>query len=190
VSRARSRFLSVRLPAVALLGCLAGACGAEDEVPGGTVPAVFVEGVDQVMVGVENYITSQGVRRARLDADTAYTIEQDGRLDLRVVTMTFYGEIGDTLGVLNGQSAEYELETGNVRVRGDVEVTLRSGERFEAPVLEYLSNANEIRADSGYVYFMVDGTVDRGEYAVYDLTTEEKQYGPGRTTTPEVSVPQ
>jgi hypothetical protein len=139
---------------------------------------------------VENYITSLGVRRARLDADTAYTFEQDGRLDLRLVTMTFFGESGDTLGVLEGESAEYELDTGNVKIRGDVEVSLSTGERFEAPVIEYLSEVNEIRADSGYVYYLPDGTVDRGEYVVYDLTTEEKQYGPGRTTTPEVSVPQ
>lgn len=190
MSRARSRSVSGCFPAAALLGCLACACGAEETVPGGTAPAVFIEGVDQVMVGVENYITSLGVRRARLDADTALTYEQDGRLDLRIVTMTFFGESGDTLGVLSGQSAEYELNTGNVRVRGDVEVDLSTGERFEAPVIEYLSGVNEIRADSGYVYFLPDGTVDRGEYVVYDLTTEEKQYGPGRTTTPEVSVPQ
>ena len=189
-----SRLSSVPVPAwipvTLLLGCLVGACGAEDEGPGGTAPSVFVDGVDQVMVGVENYITSQGVRRARLDADTAYTFEQAGRLDLRVVTMTFFGEVGDTLGVLTGQSAEYELESGNVRVRGNVEVTLSNGERFEAPVLEYLSEANEIRADSGYVYTKPDGTVDRGEYVVRNLTTDETRYGRGRTTTPEVSVPQ
>lgn len=190
MSRVHSPPASVWLPVAVLLGCLVGACGPEDEALDGVAPAVFVEGVDQVMIGVENYITSDGVRRARLDADTAFTFEQDGLLDLRVVTMTFFGEAGDTLGVLNGQSAAYELNTGDVTVRGDVEVNLSTGERFEAPVIEYLSAANEIRADSGYVYFLPDGTVDRGEYVVYDLTTEEKQYGPGRTTTPEVSVPQ
>jgi hypothetical protein len=190
VRRIRSTPLSGWFPVVVVLASLTGGCGAADEVPGGTAPAVFTEGVDQVMVGVENYITSRGIRRARLDADTAFTFEQDGRLDLRIVTMTFFGEMGDTLGVLNGQSAEYELNTGDVTVRGDVEVNLSTGERFEAPVIDYLSAANEIRADSGYVYFLPDGTVDRGEYVVYDLTTEEKQYGPGRTTTPEVSVPQ
>lgn len=190
MSRLRARPVSGWVYVVVVLGCLAGGCGAEDEIPGGSAPAVFTEGVDQVMVGVENFITSRGIRRARLDADTAFTFEQDGRLDLRIVTMTFFGETGDTLGVLKGQSAEYQLNSGDVTVRGDVEVNLSTGERFEAPVIEYLSAANEIRADSGYVYFLPDGTVDRGEYVVYDLTTEEKQYGPGRTTTPEVSVPQ
>ena len=187
----RFRFVLVRgwLPIVAFLPCLAGGCGAE-EVPGGSAPTVFVEGVDQVMIGVENHITSRGVRRARLDADTAFTFEQDGRLDLRVVTMTFFGEAGDTLGILTGQSADYELESGDVRIRGNVEVTLSTGERFDAPVIEYSAGANEIRADSGYVQTLPDGTVDRGEYVVYDLTTDERQFGPGRTTTPEMSVPQ
>lgn len=190
MSRIRSVVLPGWLPIVALLTCLAAGCGAEEEVSGGTAPTVFVEGVDQVMIGVENHITSGGLRRARLDADTAFTFEQEGRLDLRVVTMTFFGEAGDTLGVLTGQSADYELESGDVRIRGNVEVILRTGERFEAPVIEYLSRANEIRADSGYVQTLPDGTVDRGAYVVYDLTTDERQFGPGRTTTPEVSVPQ
>jgi len=173
-----------------LLGCVAASCGGEEEPPGGTAPAVFVEGVDQVMIGVENYITSDGLRRARLDADTAFTFERAGRLELRVVTITFFAEVGDTLGVLTGQGAEYDLETGAVTVRGDVEVVLATGERLEAPLLDYVPQANEIRADSGYVLYYPNGTVDRGDYAVLDLTTDEKQYGPGSTTTPEVTVPQ
>lgn len=190
MSRVHSPPASGWLPVAVLLSCLVAACGPDEEAPDGVAPAVFVEGVDQVMIGVENYITSDGVRRARLDADTAFTFEQDGLLDLRVVTMTFFGEAGDTLGILNGQGAEYELNTGNVKVRGNVEVILSTGQRFEAPVIQYLSAPNQIRADSGYIQTLPDGTVDRGEYVVYDLTTEEKQFGPGRTTTPEVSVPQ
>ena len=76
MSRLSSAPVPAWIPVTLLLGCLVGACGAEDEGPGGTAPSVFVDGVDQVMVGVENYITSQGVRRARLDADTAYTFER------------------------------------------------------------------------------------------------------------------
>ena len=88
------------------------------------------------------------------------------------------------------QAKEYMLEAGDVKVRGKVEVVLSNGERFEAPVIEYISAASELRADSGYVQTTPDGTVDRGSYVVVDLTTEERRYGPGRTTTPEVTVPQ
>jgi LPS export ABC transporter protein LptC len=173
------------LTVVALVGC------EEDEpVAAAEAPSVFVEGADQVMVGVENHITRQGIRQARLEADTAYTFEEDGRLDLKQVTLTFYGEAGDTLGVLTGQSAEYQLEVGDVTVRGDVQVELQTGERFEAPVLAYISASNQIRADSGYVLTYPDGTVDRGTYVVRDLATDETRYGEGRTTTPEVTVPQ
>jgi len=173
-----------------LLGLSAVGCDEDAPVPNGTVPAVFVEGADQVMVGVDNHITREGIRRARLNADTAYTFEAEGRLDLRVVTLTFFTEQGDSLGVLTGQSAEYLLEAGDVKIRGDVEVSLSNGERFEAPVIEYISAAGELRADSGYVQTTPDGTVDRGSYVVVDLDTDERRYGPGRTTTPEVTVPQ
>ena len=47
-----------------------------------------------------------------------------------------------------------------------------------------------IPEDSGYVQTTPDGTVDRGSYVVVDLNTDERRYGPGRTTTPEVAVPQ
>ena len=173
-----------------LFAATAVGCDEEAPVPDGTVPAVFVEGADQVMVGVDNHITREGIRRARLNADTAYTFEAEGRLDLRVVSLTFFTEQGDSLGVLTGRSAEYLLEAGDVKVRGDVKVNLSNGERFEAPVIEYISAAGELRADSGYVQTAPDGTVDRGSYVVVDLNTDERRYGPGRTTTPEVTVPQ
>jgi LPS export ABC transporter protein LptC len=165
-------------------------CEEKEPVPAGLAPSVFVEGADQVMVGVENHITRQGIRQAELRADTAFTFEEAGRLDLKQVTLTFFGEAGDTLGVLTGRSAEYQLEVGDVTVRGDVEVDLTSGERFEAPLLAYISASNQIRADSGYVLTYPDGTVDRGTYVVRDLSTDETRYGEGRTTTPEVTVPQ
>ncbi len=168
-----------------LVGCSEG-----QDPPSGNAPAVFVEGADQVMVGVESFITDSGIRRARLLADTAFTFDESGRLEMRVVELTFFGEAGDTLGTLTGDSARYELEAGDVRVRGDVRVVLSTGEVFEGPVLEYVASSNKIHADSGYVYTLPDGTVDRGEYLVYDLSTEERRYGPGRTTTPEVAVPQ
>ncbi|MCL7937829.1 MAG: LPS export ABC transporter periplasmic protein LptC [marine benthic group bacterium] len=179
----------LELASVLVVLMLAG-CDEKEPVLAGEAPSVFVEGADQVMVGVENHITRQGVRQAELEADTAYTFEDAGRLDLKQVTLTFFGEAGDTVGVLTGQSAEYQLEAGDVTVRGDVEVDLRTGERFEAPVLAYISASNQIRADSGYVLIYPDGTVDRGTYVVRDLSTDETRYGEGRTTTPEVTVPQ
>ena len=185
----RTRASGIGLASALLVVTLAG-CGEDEPVSEGVAPSVFVEGADQVMVGVENHITRQGVRQAELEADTAYTFEEAGRLDLKQVKLTFFGEVGDTLGVLTGQSAEYQLEAGDVTVRGDVEVDLRTGERFEAPVLAYISASNQIRADSGYVLTYPDGTVDRGTYVVRDLSTDETRYGEGRTTTPEVTVPQ
>ena len=176
--------------AVAIGMMVVGGCGDEGPTPASDAPAVFVEGADQVMVGVDNNITRDGIRNARLEADTAFTFEAVARLDLRNVRLTFFGELGDTLGVLDGREAEYHLETGNVKIRGNVEVSLTSGERLEAPVVEYLSQLNEVRADSGYVLTYPDGTVDRGSYLVQDLTTDERRYGPGSTTTPEVAVPQ
>jgi hypothetical protein len=175
---------------VALCAGLAAACGGGEARPTGTAPEVFVEGAGQVMVGMENFLTRNGVRSAVLRADTAYTFDESGRLELRSVTLVFFGDAGDTTGVLTGREAVYELAAGDVRVRGDVEVRLRSGETFRAPLLAYISASNQIRADSGYVQTLPDGTVDSGVDAMWDLGTDERRYGAGRTTTPEITVPQ
>ncbi|MDT8435312.1 MAG: hypothetical protein RRA92_01030 [Gemmatimonadota bacterium] len=177
-------------PGVVLLAVLLAACRAEGERPSAPVPDVFAEGADQVMVEAENYVTRDGVRRAFVEADTALTYENEGRLDLRGVRMTFFTETGDTTGVLTGRRAEYALPTGDVTVRGDVVFRFGTGERMTAPMLAYSASGHEVRADSGYVLTYPDGTVDRGSWVVRDLQTEETRYGPGSTTTPEVVVPQ
>ncbi len=166
------------------------ACGGGEERAVGTAPDVFPEGVGQVIVGMSNWLTRDGVRSAFLRADTAYTYEEAGRLDLRGVTLTFFGEAGDTTGVLTGREAEYMIEAQDVTVRGDVRIDLATGERFESQLLVYIAAAGQIRADSGYVRTLADGTVDQGTYVVHDLATEETRYGSGSTTTPEVTVPQ
>lgn len=191
VRRARTgrRRRGIRIVA-ATIAVLAAACGGEDERPTGTVPEVFPEGASQVMVGLENYITRDGVRSAVLRADTVYTFDEESRLSLRAVALTFFQESGDTLGVMTGDSAVYELDERIVTVRGDVEARFSNGDLFEAPLLVYHAAANQVRADSGYVLTKADGTVDRGSYAIRDLESEETQKGPGEITTPEIAVPQ
>jgi len=175
--------------AAAACGALV-SCGGGDERPTGTAPEVFPEGASQVMVGLENYITRDGVRSAVLRADTVYTFDEESRLSLRAVVLTFFGDAGDTVGVMTGDSAVYELDERIVTVRGDVEVRLADGERLEAPLLVYHAAANQLRADSGFVLTQADGTVERGEYAVRDLESGETEKGKGSITTPEIAVPQ
>lgn len=174
----------------ATCAALAGACGGGEERPTGTVPEVFPEGASQVMVGLENYITRDGVRSAVLRADTVYTYDEESRLALRAVAITFFAEAGDTLGVLTGDSAVYELDERIVTVRGDVEARLADGELFEAPILVYHAGANQLRADSGFVLTQPDGTVERGSWAIRDMEAGETRKGEGSITTPEIAVPQ
>lgn len=173
----------------AACGALA-ACGGGDGRPTGTAPEVFPEGATQVMVGLENYITRDGVRSAVLRADTVYTFDEESRLSLRAVAITFFREAGDTLGVLTGDSAVYELDERIVTVRGNVEARFANGELFEAPLLVYSAAANEVRADSGFVHTWADGTVERGTWVIRDLESEETRKGTGSVTTPEIAVPQ
>ena len=85
--------LRARLAAL-LLATLTPLVACED-VETTTVADEFMQGIDApVAFGMVSYITSQGVREARVEADTAFTFADSAKVDLRVMRVTFYDEMG------------------------------------------------------------------------------------------------
>ena len=72
---------------------------------------------DQVLVGVEMTLTREGVRRGLLEADTAFSYQEEGRLRLTNPNITFLDESGIEQGQLRGHEGEYDFESGDVHVR-------------------------------------------------------------------------
>ncbi len=127
---------------------------------------------DQVLVGVEMNLTRNGVLRGVLVADTAFSFQEEGRLELRNLVITFFGETGTKQGVLTGREGEYDFETGDVDVSGAVEVTEAIGaKRLVTERLRYLAAPDSLYGDTAFVLYR-PGLEMRGDSFVSDAQLE------------------
>ena len=130
---------------------------------------------DQVLIGVEMNLTRAGVRRGVLVADTAFSFQEEGRLKLRNLAITFFGETGTEQGVLMGREGEYHFDTGDVEVSGSVEVTEAiGGKRLVTERLRYLAAPDSLYGDTAFVLYR-PGLEMRGDSFVSDAQLENVQ---------------
>ena len=78
--------------AVAVLGAGGSACEGGGARPTATVQAA--DTADQVLEGFSHYVTAEGVRKSRIEADTAYFYEASQLALLRRLRATFYDAKG------------------------------------------------------------------------------------------------
>ena len=175
MSRPWSRLSGARLSRAALLLLVAmGGCEKESQKPLASDTLLGLE-ADQVLVGVEMNLTRAGVRNGILVADTAFSFQEEGLLQLRNLRITFYGSTGLEEGVLTGREGEYQFETGDVEVRGGVEVTESVGsKRLVTERLRYAAEADSLYGDTAFVLHR-PGLQMRGASFVSDAQLENVQ---------------
>jgi len=108
------------------------------------------DSADQILFGVDLFVTDGGVRRAVVHADSAYTYEESTRWEMRQVKATFFKPTGEQDGVLTSLEATYNTRLGNMEARGNVVVTASDGRRLESPHVRYDPARNEITSDSTF----------------------------------------
>ena len=96
-------------------------------------------------------MSDRGVQRALLEADTAFTYEDNSRFELRTVRSTFYTETGVKDATLTSRQGTYNVRSGNMEARGNVVVISTDGRRLDTPQLRYDPGRNEISGDSSFV---------------------------------------
>jgi LPS export ABC transporter protein LptC len=106
---------------------------------------------DQTLFGVRLTLADRGVQRALLEADTAFTYEDNSRTELRKVRSTFYTETGLRNGTLTSREGTYNVRSQNMEARGNVVVVSDDGRRLETPQLKFDTGRNEISGDSAFV---------------------------------------
>lgn len=177
MTRPWNRPSRARLSGAALiLFCLPalGGCEKESQKPLASDTLLGLE-ADQVLVGVEMNLTRAGVRNGILVADTAFSFQEEGLLKLRNLVITFYGSTGLEEGVLTGREGEYQFETGDVEVRGGVEVTEAVGsKRLVTERLRYAAVADSLYGDTAFVLYR-PGLEMRGASFVSDAQLENVQ---------------
>lgn len=154
-------------------------------------PEILQLEANQVVIGLETFVTTQGVRKAHLVGDTAFFAEDESRVDLTGVRVTFYGSQGEVSSILTSKEGTYDWETGDMVGRGDVVVLdPDEGRRVETEVMHYDRNAERIWSDAPTRVFEADGTEIEGTAFESDPGLDEvnlesaRLVRPGGRTTP------
>ena len=153
---------------LAVLGVAVVAAGACRDGARPTQTVTMADTADQILFGMSYYVTVEGVRRARVEADTAYFYTPTQSAELRVVTVTFFDPQGAQTSTLTCREGTYRWRTGDMEGRGDVEVVTTDGRRLETPVLRYYQNRDEVESDTTFTYLRPPSETVVGEGFVSD----------------------
>lgn len=118
-----------------------------------------LDSADQVMMGLKQYLTQEGIRQAYLEADTAYIYETRGHIQLRNIRVTFFGENGEQTSVLTARRGLHNIRTEVMEAMQDVLVVRTDGGRLTTNHLIYDKPRNEVKTDSAYTYTTPERTV-------------------------------
>ena len=134
---------------------LAGVLGAAFACDDGSRPTATItpaDTADQVLVGMSHYVTTDGVQRARVSADTAYFYSPAQTAELRAVRITFYSSGGAEASTLTAREGTYHWRTGDMEARGNAVVVTTDGRTLRTEQLGYSEAKNEVTANGPFVF--------------------------------------
>lgn len=149
------RVLSVAALVLALAACNRGST--EPRVSGQQLPPA-----DQIMWPMRAALTDRGLLRAELEADTAYFYDENVRLELKNVTLTFFNATGMRTSVLTSLEGTHHTRSGQSEARRNVVVVGEDGRRLTTEQLRYDQNLDQISSDSAFVFVPEPGRELRG----------------------------
>jgi LPS export ABC transporter protein LptC len=135
---------------VVTLAIALGACRESKQPPIVGGPSM-ADSADQVLFGVQYVLTTRGIQRGELKADTAYVLDDQNRFDLRKAHVTFTTELGAPQGTMDGNRGVYNLRTQLLEGWGDVLVKLVDGRTLKSPHVTYNQVTHIISSDTSYV---------------------------------------
>ena len=131
------------MPAL-LVACLGlAACETQAEPPVASRDVANMD-ADQVMFGVEHFVTGNGVVRGVLRSDTAFMYEDSALVRIRPVNLTLFDEQGDTAGTVIALSGVLNTRTQVMVATGDVVVQEVAGDRIETEELHFDPNRDRV----------------------------------------------
>jgi LPS export ABC transporter protein LptC len=107
---------------------------------------------DQVLIGMSHYVTSDGVQRARVRADTAAFFSPSQSAELRHLHITFFKPDGSESSTLTAREGTYHWRTGNMEARGNVVVVTTDGRTLRTEQLRYDEVRAEVSSDHPFVF--------------------------------------
>lgn len=137
---------------------LLGACQPEDNPP--VASEVLREGVDMAMTQMRTWVTREGVRRARLEADTAEFMGET-EIHMRPVSLTFFDPEGREMSVVTADFGIFYEQTEDMHAEGSIVVLdRRDDQRLETERLRYVSAEDRLYGDVDFVLYSDGGETE------------------------------
>jgi LPS export ABC transporter protein LptC len=142
---------------------LIAACGGND----GATPTAATDytsiAADQIVIGMEQYVTQQGQKRAILRGDTAYVFEDSAKALVKKVNLTLFDEAGRESAQLTSREGDFHNATQAMIARGNVVLVTRGADprTIESEELHYDPNTKRIWSTKATTMRSA-GTVVRG----------------------------
>jgi len=144
------RFASLSLAAA----CIVVIAACQDTQP---PPVAATHGIadsaDQVMFGAKFVLTTRGIQRGELIADTMFALEEGTKFDARIAHVTFTTETGAPQGTMDAKRGVYSNRTQILEGWGDVVVKLVDGRMLKSPHVIYNQATHIITGDTTYTLY-------------------------------------
>jgi LPS export ABC transporter protein LptC len=131
-----------RLLVVALL---LSACKGNELTPAATADYRDIA-ADQIVIGMEQYVTQAGRQRAILRGDTAYVFEDSAKAHVKKVNLTLFDEAGRESAQLTSRAGDFSNQTQAMTAIGNVVLVTRGANprTIETEELHYDPNTKRI----------------------------------------------
>jgi len=132
--------------------CVLSSVSCEDTGVRPTTTVQASDSADQVLEGFSHHVTNDGVRRSRVEADTAFYYEPTQVTELKNIKVVFFDIKGEEGSTLTAQRGTYRWQDGSMEATGNVLVVSPDGRRLTTESLRYESNSNQIMTDKQFSF--------------------------------------
>lgn len=172
--------MNVRLLAAFVGMAVVAACRDDGVRP--TTTATAADSADQILETMDFNLTTDGVRRTRVIADTAYLYEPTQLARLKKVKVTFYDVAGVERSTVVGDSGLYHTRDGSMEAWGHVVGTTPDGKKLQTEQLRYDSRKHEISSDTPFIF---DKPGDPGQHLTGNGFVSDPEFANVRATQPK-----
>jgi LPS export ABC transporter protein LptC len=137
--------LCLLLAASALAAC-------EDTGAKPTTTVQAIDSADQVLEGFSHYVTRDGIRRSRVEADTAFFYEGTQVTQLKNVRVVFFDVQGTEGSTLTAKRGTYRWQDGSMEANDKVLVVSPDGRRLTTEALKYDNGTNTISTNVHFAF--------------------------------------
>jgi LPS export ABC transporter protein LptC len=121
------------------------------------------DSADQMLIGVTYVMTTNGISRGVLNADTAFVLDEQTRFDLRRTHVKFTTETGAPQGTMEANRGVYNQRTQILEGWGDVVVKLTDGRTLKSPHVTFNQLTHKVSSDTTYTLARANGDSQSGK---------------------------